>query len=83
MPRRSRAYRRFHTDRVVAKRVAQAKREAWFKSPHWEPTRGRVEDEQWYLGCHRPRCGICHPEKRWNYGDREREERDWQRDWGL
>lgn len=83
MPRRSRAFRRFHTDRVVAKRVAQAKREAWFKSSQWEPTRGRVEDEQWYLGCHRPRCGICHPEKRWNYGDRRREEREWRRDWGL
>ena len=30
MPRRSRAYRRFHTDRVIAKRAAQAKRVSWW-----------------------------------------------------
>jgi hypothetical protein len=45
-----------------------------------EPVLGRLEDEQQYLGCHRARCGICHPEKRWSCGDREREKRAWRRD---
>ncbi len=23
---------------------------------------GRFADEQPHLGCHRPRCGLCHPD---------------------
>ena len=40
----------------------------------------------WYLGCHRARCGIGHPDKRRSYGDRQRGERKWRREeeraWG-
>lgn len=78
MPSRpSAARRRFHTDRVIAKRLAQARRHPW--SADGEHVHGRLDDEQWYLGCHRARCGVCHPEKRWAYGDRQREEREWRR----
>lgn len=79
MARRSGARRRLHTDRIVAKRAAQATRVVWWRSADWEPTGGRLADERWYLGCHRPRCGICHPHKRFGYGDRQREEREWRR----
>jgi hypothetical protein len=44
---------------------------------------GRFANEQPYLGCHRPRCGLCHPDKRWHRGaDRLAAERAWRREWG-
>lgn len=68
MPSRpSAARRRFHTDRVVAKRLGKARVLAWYRDVD-ELVRGRLDNEQWYLGCHRARCGACHPEKRWAYG---------------
>jgi hypothetical protein len=73
----SAARRRFHTDRVVAKRVRQAKTLS-ITDPA-EFVRGRLDDEQWYVGCHRARCGVCHPDKRWPSGNRQREERAWRR----
>jgi hypothetical protein len=77
MPSRpSAARRRFHTDRVVAKRLAQAHRHS---SATGDAVRGRLENEQWYRGCHRARCGVCHACKRWPSGDRQREERAWRR----
>jgi len=78
MPSRpSAARRRFHTDRVIFKRLGQARSLSWRDDR--DLVRGRLDDEQRYLGCHRARCGVCHPEKRWSYGDRHREERDWRR----
>jgi hypothetical protein len=44
--------------------------------------RGRFAAEQPCLGCHRPRCGLCHPDKRWHRGaDRVAAECAWRRDW--
>ena len=83
MPRPSAARRRLHRDRIVAKRAAQARRLAWLPEPDVEPVLGRLEDEQWYLGCHRARCGLCHPEKRWSYGERQRAKRRWHREEGI
>jgi hypothetical protein len=86
MPSRpSAARRRFHTDRVIARRLAQAALLSLVDPG--EHVRGRLDDEQRYLGCHRARCGMCHPGKRWSYGDRRREDRSWRRDeeraWGA
>lgn len=76
MPSRpSAARRRFHTDRVIAKRLHLARLLGWADAA--DLVRGRLDDEQWYLGCHRARCGVCHPEECWSYGDRQREEREW------
>lgn len=60
-----------------------ARRLVWWREPDFEPVLGRLEDEQWYLGCHRARCGVCHPEKRWSYGDRQRAKRRWRREEGI
>jgi hypothetical protein len=81
--RANRTRRRFHTDRIIAKRAKEAKRVAFWKDADWEPVRGRLDNEQWYLGCHSPRCGICHPQKRWNYGERGRLARRWRDAEGL
>jgi hypothetical protein len=75
--RPSAARRRFHTDRIIAKRLAQARLLGWRASDQY--ARGRLDDEQAYLGCHRARCGVCHPQKRWNCGERERADREWRR----
>ena len=85
MPSRpSAARRRFHTDCIIAKRRRTARTLGWADAR--DLVRGRLDDEQWYLGCHRARCGVCHPDKRWSYGDRQRGEREWRRDeergWG-
>lgn len=78
MPSRpSAARRRFHTDRVIFKRLGQARALGWLDGR--EPVHGRLDDEQRYLGCHRARCGVCHPEKRWPGDDRRYEEREWRR----
>lgn len=73
--RPSAARRRLHRDRVIAKRLAQAA--GLSLTDRAEFVRGRLANHQHYLGCHRPRCGVCHPEKRWPNGDRQREERAW------
>jgi hypothetical protein len=78
MPSRpSAARRRLHTDRIIAKRLRLVRLVGWVDAA--ELVRGRLDDEQWYLGCHRARWGVCHPEKRWSHGDRQREERQWGR----
>jgi hypothetical protein len=79
MPSRSsRARRRFRTDRIIAKRLAQARSLGWLDEREF--IRGRLEHEQWYLGCHKARCRLCHAEKRWSHGDRQREDRRWRID---
>lgn len=78
MPSRpSAARRRLHRDRVVAKRLEQAR--ALSLTDPTEHVPGRLANEQWYVGCHRARCGVCHPEKAAPNGDRQREEREWRR----
>jgi hypothetical protein len=78
MPSRpSAARRRFHRERVIAKRIAQARLLGRVEAEVLRD--GRVANEQWYLGCHRPRCGVCHPSKRWAYGERQRSDREWRR----
>lgn len=83
--RHDRAHIRFHRDRKVrarARAFARASR-AWTWDD-WSRERlagpwGRHEDEQWWMGCHRSRCGIC------GAGDAEprraREDRAWRKDW--
>jgi hypothetical protein len=75
--RPSAARRRFHRDRVIAKRLKAAR--GFTLTDPADYVAGRMFNEQWYLGCHRPRCGLCHPSKRWSYGDRQRETREWRR----
>lgn len=79
--RPSAARRRFHRDRIIAKRMAQAAGLALMDRA--DLVRGRLADHQYYLGCHRPRCGLCHPEKRWPNADRQRAERAWRKLEGL
>jgi hypothetical protein len=83
--RHSRAHVRHHFVRV-----ALAGRRAYLEMSAWLPSQpelvdlalGRFAAEQPYLGCHRPRCGVCHPDKRWRRGaDRLAAERAWRRDW--
>lgn len=71
----SAARRRFHRDRVIAKRLNQAARLSLTDPAEF--TRGRLANHQHYVGCHRPRCGVCHPDKCWPNGDRQRENREW------
>ncbi len=78
MPTRpSAARRRFHTDRVIAKRLKQAHALGW--SYHGTFVRGRLDDEQWYLGCHRAACGICQLSKLHRRRERRRQDREWRR----
>lgn len=78
MPSRpSAARRRFHRDRTIANRVRDAR---WISLT--EPADfvlGRLAKHQHYLGCHRARCGICHPHKRWSNRDRQSAERAWRK----
>jgi hypothetical protein len=54
----------------------------WEYGPAPDLYLGRFANEQPYMGCHRSRCGVCHPTKRWHTGaDRLAEERAWRRDW--
>lgn len=65
----------FHRDRVIAKRVQVAREVA-----RVEPTdivAGRLDDQQYYLGCNRPRCRLCSPHKNFSNADRQRAEEDW------
>ncbi len=78
---RRRALRRHHRDRVIAKRLATVRAMdlgRWSKFPR--PT-GQLADAQSWLGCNRPRCGVCHPGKRPGYADRQRAREAWQREW--
>ena len=79
--RRTAHRRRFHRDRIVRRRQRQYARlrrvdVEWSR----ELPDGRLEDRQAYLGCGRPRCGLCQARKRW-YRSAERAEarRRWER----
>lgn len=75
--RPSAARRRFHRDRVIATRIKQAR--TFSLTDPGDRVPGRLDNEQWYIGCHRPRCGICRPDKAWPNGDRQRDARVWRR----
>jgi hypothetical protein len=83
--RHSRAHVRHHFIRV-----ALARRRAYLDflgtvPLYAEPldlSLGRFANEQPYLGCHRPRCGVCQPDKRWHRdATASGGEREWRRDW--
>jgi hypothetical protein len=78
MPSRpSAARRRFHRDRVIAKRINVAREIAHVDLD--VVVAGRLEDQQYYVGCSRPRCRLCHPEKNMPNADRQHAEEEWRR----
>jgi hypothetical protein len=81
----SRAHTRHHFVRIARKRLRtffEVHPDAVYRDGPWDLSLGRFDDEQAYLGCHRARCGLCHPSKRWHRGaDRLAAEREWRRDW--
>lgn len=66
-----RALRRHHRRRIIAKHVRQY-REVFPGEP-LPPVQAKV-----YIGCQRPRCGVCHPHKL-DHIDRRVAEREWRR----
>jgi hypothetical protein len=64
------ARRRFHRDRVIAKRSKVAREIA--RLDLTEIVCGRLDDQQYYIGCCRSRCRLCHPEKNLPNADRQR-----------
>lgn len=87
----SRALRRHHRARVIAHRfeIASAYYGAWRKmdgAADWlaERRRGELADTQAWIGCGKPRCFVCHPDKLLHRtADRMRAEREWRREWGV
>jgi len=78
MPSRpSAARRRFQTGRVVAKRIKVAHAIANYELAEIMP--GRLDDQQFYLGCSRPRCCACAPHKNLPNADRQRADEAWRR----
>jgi hypothetical protein len=76
MPSRpSAARRRFHRDRVIAKRIKLAREIAHVDLAEIVP--GRLDDQQYYIRCSRPRCRVCHPEKNLPNADRQRADEVW------
>jgi hypothetical protein len=67
------ARRRFHRDRVIAKRIQVAREITRFDLA--EIVSGRLDDQQYYVGCRRSRCRLCHPEKNLPDADRQRSTR--------
>ena len=82
MPYRpSAARRRFHRDRMIAKRIRLAREIAHRDLADIAP--GRLDDQQYYVGCSRPRCRLCHPEKNLPNAARQRADEAWRRSAGL
>ena len=61
------------TDRVIAKRIKVAREVVGFELADIVP--GRLDDEQYYLGCRR----LCHPEKNLPNANRQRDDLTWRR----
>jgi hypothetical protein len=79
--RRTKHRRRFHTGRVISNRRRRGRtleKNDWWWREH-PPENGRLRDRLYFRGCGLPRCGLCHPHKRWG-GDRTREKRAWKRE---
>lgn len=98
MDRPSRARRRFHTDRIVAKRRARFLREWDFEFIYFGPVEHHNDKlDPWsetrlaygVLADRDPwdcggRCFLCHFEKLTGGGSRRaRAKREWRRDWGV
>jgi hypothetical protein len=82
MPSRpSAARRRFHRDRVIPKRIVVAREVVRVQLADIVP--GRLDDQQYYIGCKRPRCRLCHPEKNLPNANRQRDDLTWRRLEGL
>jgi hypothetical protein len=84
--RHSRAHARHHFVCVALKRHRAYLEKIAGLEPRWtealDLSLGRFADEQPYLGCHRARCGVCHPDKRWHRGpDRLAAKCAWHREW--
>ncbi len=78
MPSRpSAARRRFQTARVIAKRTKVARAIAHHDLAEIVP--GRLDDQQYYIGCSRPRCCACAPHKNLPNADRRRADEAWRR----
>lgn len=83
----SRALRRHHRERIIAKRYRVASLQlsaTWHDFHYWHDRRplGKLARTQAWLGCGRARCGLCHPSKRWHTSaDRMRADQDWRREW--
>jgi hypothetical protein len=75
--RPSAASQRFHRDRVIAKRIKVAREIAHVELA--EIVRGRLADQQYYIGCSRPRCCVCSPHKNLPNADRQRADAAWRR----
>lgn len=85
MPRRTRHRRRYHTDRIVAKRRARYLREGQVSADDVNSLPGLAKRlsygalanrDPW--DCGRPRCGVCHgPDP----GRRANAKRAWQLEW--
>ncbi len=75
--RRTATRRRFHRDRMIAKRIKVAREIARFDLV--EIVSGRLDDQQYYIGCCRSRCRLCHPEKNLPNADRQRSTETWRR----
>jgi hypothetical protein len=83
--RHSRAHTRYHFIRVALKRrrAFLALHPEWMHELDYDLSLGLFDDEQRYMGCHRARCGLCRPGKRWHRSaDRAAAEREWRREWG-
>jgi hypothetical protein len=84
--RHSRAHTRHHFVRIALNRRRKflELRPGEADEFPFDMSLGRFDDEQPYMGCHRARCGLCHPDKRWHRGgDRKAAERRWRREWEL
>lgn len=66
---------------MIAKRIKFAREIAHYDLAEIVP--GRQDDQQYYIGCSRPRCRLCHPEKNLPSADRQRADEAWRSVEGL
>lgn len=78
---RRRALRRHHRARLIIQRARLARAMQLTGSSSIARPEGSLTDGQYWLGCNRAKCGLCHPHKRYGYADRQRARETWQRDW--
>lgn len=72
----TRAERRHHRERVIRNRERSAKATSIILGDYeGKHPRGALADAQYWVGCNRPNCGLCHPCKRWGSA-RDRSYRD-------
>lgn len=83
MPNRSRAYRRYHTGRVISNRQRRYRRivPPWVVQQGYDRylPAGRLDDRFAYYGCGNSRCQLCHWDK-FDPSRRARVKRAWERE---